>query len=144
MSALRIESFEDLGDAIECRLRIADPRFTRTSSAPGIAEEIVRTHPGLRRHRCECGSAHGIEAELADTETAHLVEHVALELMALNGAPRTLRGETSWDFKSDGRGVFRVRLGYDLRAGAPREMAEHSMREATGVVEALMERMCVR
>lgn len=85
----------------------------RTSAVPGLAETVIGLMPGLRRHRCECGSAHGIAAELADTEIAHLLEHVTLEIAALAGSPRTLAGETRWDFASDGRGVFRVSLEYD-------------------------------
>lgn len=33
--------------------------------------------------------------------------------MALSGSPRSLRGETEWDFAADGRGVYRVRIEYD-------------------------------
>jgi cyanophycin synthetase len=85
----------------------------RTSVVPDLAEKALALLPGLARHTCENGFAHGIAAELADTETPHLLEHVAFELMALSGSPRSLRGETAWDFSADGRGVFRVRLGYD-------------------------------
>jgi hypothetical protein len=85
----------------------------RTSSVPRLPQEVLRLLPGILRHRCECGSAHGIASELHDTELAHLLEHVALELMALSGSPRSLRGETVWDFAKDGHGVFRVALEYD-------------------------------
>jgi hypothetical protein len=47
--------------------------------------------------------------------------------MALAGSPRTLRGETSWDFARDGRGLFRVRLAYDddlVALGAVKTAAE--------------------
>ena len=98
---------------VEAVVRVADSRLTRTSAVPGLAEAAVNALPGLRRHRCECGSARGIESELADTEAPHLLEHLALELMVLSGSPRSLGGETSWDFASDGRGVFRVRLDFD-------------------------------
>lgn len=82
----------------------------RTSVQPTLAEECLALLPGLARHRCECGSAHGIVAELANTETPHLVEHIALELLALAGWPRDTQGRTRWDFARDGRGVFRVWL----------------------------------
>ena len=98
---------------IDAIVRVPDERFMRTSAIPGLAEEILALFPGLLRHRCECGSAHGIAAELADTELAHLLEHVTLEIAALAGSPRTLAGETRWDFAADGRGVFRVSLDYD-------------------------------
>ena len=53
--------------------------------------------------------------------------------MALSGSPRTLRGETVWDFSADGRGVFRVRLGYDDDL-----VALGALRAAVGVCEWLL------
>jgi hypothetical protein len=51
--------------------------------------------------------------ELRDTESAHLLEHVTMELAALAGSPRSLHADTSWDFAVDGRGIFRLRFDYD-------------------------------
>jgi hypothetical protein len=98
---------------LEALVRVTDPTLMRTSAVPGLAEEALRLLPGLARHRCDCRSAHGFVAELADTETPHLLEHVALELAVLAGSPRTLAGRTTWDFERDGRGVFRVGLEFD-------------------------------
>ncbi len=97
---------------LEALVRIPPGLPLRTSAVPGLAEEVLAALPGIRRHRCRCGSAHGIVAELADTEAAHLLEHVALELMAEAGSPRTLAGETRWDFAADGPRTFRVTLEY--------------------------------
>lgn len=108
-------------------VRVADGHPLRTSARPGLAPAVCALLPGIARHRCECGSAHGIIPELADTEVAHLLEHVALELMALSGSPRSLRGSTEWDFAADGAGVFRVALEYDddlVALGALRASAE--------------------
>jgi hypothetical protein len=110
---LIVERVESAGCGVEAIVRLADPSLRRTPAIPGCAEELLRRLPGLVRHRCECGSARGIAAELADTETAHALEHVALELLALDGYPRTMRGHTSWDARRDGRGVYRVFLGID-------------------------------
>lgn len=102
-------------------MRVPEGTPLKTSAVPGIATAAFGLLPGLASHRCDCGSAHGIEAELADTESAHLLEHVALELMALSGSPRTLGGRTAWDFAKDGPRVYRVRLEYDddlVAAGA--------------------------
>lgn len=125
MTALRIEHIEVDPERIEALVRVVDPAWTRTSARPDLPGRALALLPGLARHTCENGSSHGYVAELADTETPHLLEHVACELMALSGSPRTLRGETAWDFSADGPGVFRVRLAYDddfvclgaLRAG---------------------------
>jgi hypothetical protein len=112
-SALLIERVEVGASRIEAVVCVPDPAHLRTTAYPGLASRAIALLPGLVRHRCECGSAHGIEAELADTEMAHLLEHVALELAALAGSPRDLRGDTSWDFARDGRGVFHVSLEFD-------------------------------
>jgi hypothetical protein len=95
------------------RVRVAAGAPIRTSAYPGLAGAVRSALPGIARHRCESGSAHGIEAELDDTELPHLLEHMALELMALSGSPRSLAGETVWDFVADGRGVFDVSIEYD-------------------------------
>jgi len=137
-------------ERIEALVRVTDPLLMRTSAVPGLAETILELLPGLARHRCECGSYRDIHAELADTETAHLLEHVTLELMALSGSPRTLRGDTHWDFARDGRGVFRVSLEFDddlVALGALREgvrlvaalvAGESDALDADGVVERLV------
>jgi len=133
VSALTIERV-DVGPArVEALVRVCDPELMRTSAVPGLAEKTVELLPGLRRHTCDNGSAHGIVAELADTETPHLLEHVAFELMALSGSPRSLRGETVWDFAADGRGVFRVRLDYDDDL-----VALGALREGSAIVEWLL------
>lgn len=123
MAALSIESIEVGPERLEALVR-ADPQLAATSAVPGVAERALELLPGLARHTCENGSAHGIVAELADTETAHLLEHVTVELMALAGSPRTLRAETVWDFARDGREVYRVRIAFDddlVALGALRE-----------------------
>lgn len=132
MGALSIERI-DIGVArLEALIR-AEPDFARTSIAPGLAERAVALLPGLVRHSCENGTAHGIVAELADTETAHLFEHVTVECMALSGSPRTLHAETDWDFARDGRNVYRVRLDYDVDL-----VALGALRESLRIVDWLL------
>ena len=114
-------------------MRVTDPAFMRTSVVPDLVPAALALMPGLKRHRCECGSAHGIEAELADTETPHLLEHVTLELMALAGSSRALSGRTTWDFDRDGQGVFRVALRYDDDL-----VALGALKEGVGVTRALL------
>lgn len=105
----------------------------RTATAPGLAERAVGLLPGLRRHSCDNDDGLDFTRELRDTETAHLLEHVACELTALAGSPRSLRGRTSWDFARDGRGVFRVSVEYDHDL-----VALAALDEALGVVRWLM------
>lgn len=92
-------------------LDVAVPK--RTSDVPMLRERALGLLPGLRRHTCENDASLPFSAELADTETAHLVEHVTVELMALAGSSRSLRAETRWDFAADGVGRYRLRIAYD-------------------------------
>jgi len=134
MGWLSFEHVEVGPQVVDATVRVADRALARTSSVPTVAPRALELLPGLRRHSCENGSAHGIAAELADTETPHLLEHVAFELMALAGSPRSLRGETAWDFSADGVGVYHVRLSYDDDL-----VALGALKAATGVVEWLMD-----
>lgn len=113
MSALILEHVEVGESHVEARVLVAEDAPLRTSAVPGLPAAALALLPGLARHRCECGSARGIAAELARTETPHLLEHIALELMALSGSPRQLAGRTSWDFEGGGPRVFVVRLDFD-------------------------------
>lgn len=115
-------------------MRVDSERWLRTAASPGIAERTISLLPGITRHRCECGASHGIAHELANTETPHLLEHVALELMVLSGSPRTLRGDTRWDFATDGQGVFHVLLDYDDDL-----VALGAIKEGAQIVAALLE-----
>lgn len=133
MPQLVIERIAPGDGRVSALLRIVDEGFMRTSAAPGLPERALALLPGLARHRCESGHARGIVSELADTESAHLLEHVAIELMALAGEPRTTSGRTEWDFARDGRGVFRVRIGSDNAA-----VAAEALRRAAVVCEWLL------
>ncbi len=91
----------------------AKPDRMRTSCAAGIREEAIRLLPGLRDHRCRNDEGRPFLEEIANTESAHLLEHVAVELMHLAGSGPECTGRTVWDFKRDGEGVFRVDLAFD-------------------------------
>ncbi len=115
---------------LEARVRVHDPSRFRTSAAPDLADRLSSLLPGLARHSCENDDGLDFLRELRDTELAHCVEHVAAELMALSGSPRSLRAQTSWDFSVDGSGVYRISLAFDDDL-----VAMAALREGVGVVE---------
>lgn len=110
---MRVESVTVAPDAVAAVLRFEPGESLRSSEIPGLVDALVRALPGLRGHRCDNGSDLTFLEEARDTELAHLVEHAALEVMAMAGSPAWLHGETRWDFAADGRGVFRVNVEYD-------------------------------
>lgn len=130
MSVLRIERIDVGARMLAALVRVTDPACMRTSASPGLAASALELLPGLARHTCENADGRNAAREFADTETPHLLEHVAAELMALSGSPRSLHADTMWDFARDGRGVFRVRLEYDDDL-----VATGALREAAAIVE---------
>jgi len=133
VGSVAIETVDVDDREIRVRVRIADAALMRTCVRPGLAEAAVALLPGLARHTCDNDEGAQFTREMRDTETAHLLEHVTVELAALADSPRSLRAATSWDFSADGRGVFRLRFDYDddlLVLGA--------LREAVAVVDWLL------
>jgi hypothetical protein len=108
-----VRSIDVSPEAVEAVIVFAPGEPMRTSEAPGSAERVLRELPGMKGHRCENDAGLGFRHEVRDTELAHLVEHAALEVMALAGSPVDLHGSTRWDFAKDGPGVFRVAVAYD-------------------------------
>lgn len=100
-----------------------DPARLRTRDVPGLSERSVAALPLLVRHSCDNSAGAAFREELADTEIAHLLEHVAVELLARGAPQRGCRGETSWDFARDGAGVFKVTVRHD-DAGAAKAAME--------------------
>lgn len=94
-------------------LEFGDTEPLRTSQIPDAASRVLLAAPGLKGHRCDNPDGCSFRDELPDTEIAHLLEHLTLEIMALAGSPDTLRGETNWDFAHDGWCVFHVKVEYD-------------------------------
>lgn len=122
-----------LDGAVSARILFAPGEPLRTCEVPGLPAAAIAALPGLRGHRCDNGVGLTFAGELADTELAHLVEHAALELMAMAGASPSAAGETSWDFATDGRGVFRVRIACEDAA-----LARAALESACALVRALV------
>lgn len=112
MTVLAIERLTVGPGELEAVVRV-DPGLLRTSCAPRAATRVRELMPGLARHTCDNDRGTSFMVEIEDTETAHLLEHVACEFMALAGSPRSLRGSTAWDFTRDGAGTFRIALQFD-------------------------------
>lgn len=108
---MRIASVDVSPGSVEARVVFAPGESLRTCAR--VRDRALALLPGLKGHRCDNGAGLSFADEAADTEIAHLVEHAALEVMALAGSPATLAGRTTWDFAADGPGVFRVRLACD-------------------------------
>jgi hypothetical protein len=110
---MHVQAITVCPDRIDVVVGVSEAELLRTAQSDALAQRVLGLLPGLERHECENGTGRRFTDELSDTEVPHLFEHVVMELMAKAGSPRTLKGETRWDFRRDGRGIFRVSVEYD-------------------------------
>ena len=132
MSIVCFERIDVAESTLEALVRVQDPAHLRTAGVDRIATRALELLPGLASHKCENDTHASFVAEMRDTETPHLLEHIAVELMVLSGSPRGLRARTTWDFARDGRGAFRITLPFDDDA-----VALGALRTASEIVDQL-------
>lgn len=129
-AALLRPGVESVADGrVTVRLAV-DPARMRTSDVPGLASRALDGLPLMVGHACDNADGRSTREEFQDTEVAHVVEHVAIELLSRVAPVRGLRGETAWDFAADGQGVFRVTVHHPDTA-----CAAVALREACRLVE---------
>lgn len=86
-----------------------------TSKFPGFEKKLLVILPHLLDNvKCYNGQNHPFAVEMLATETGHLYEHIWLEVLCCEKL-RTAhtahyRGQTSWNWKKDPRGIFHVEL----------------------------------
>ncbi|MDI6900572.1 MAG: hypothetical protein QMC79_02620 [Anaerosomatales bacterium] len=110
---MRVHSVTVCPDRVDVVVQVDAEERMRTADDELLVERALALLPGLERHVCDNGTGAAFAKEMQDTEVPHLFEHVVIELMTGAGSPRGLHGETQWDFRRDGRGVFRVSVEYD-------------------------------
>lgn len=133
MPVIVVDSVEVGERRVQALVRVPDEQ-RRTSCSDGFARRACDLLPELVRHTCRNGTGRDALRELADTQTAHALEHVAVELMAMAGSPRSLKAHTQWDFTKDGPGVYRVVVEFDDDL-----VALGAIREATTIMRWLLD-----
>lgn len=128
---------ESLTSRVSFIVDIVAPTPEHTRDVPNFAQRAIALLPGLVRHRCESGAHRSFESELQDTELAHALEHMAIELLAQSN-PDTPRanhyGETGWNTEIDGKRRYRVRL----YSTAPAEDVMRAMIQACELLVTLL------
>ena len=98
---------------------------------------LFERYPKLRIHRCDSGHHRSFFDEARQTETAHLLEHIAVELLALSGVPRDrAQGETGIPRTTclEGQSTYRLRFyGTDSL-----EQMDKLLRQAVDIFEDLL------
>jgi cyanophycin synthetase len=111
-------------------LDLEDLDDVASNSVPGFNDALLALMPSLNRHRCSVGHPGGFVERLVDgTYMAHIVEHVALELQCLAGAPAGF-GRTRKIPNMPGH--FNVVCAYQLES-----VGEQAFRVAVDLVTAL-------
>lgn len=86
-----------------------------TSRFPGFERDLLKVLPHLLDNvKCFNGHNHHFATEMLATETGHLFEHIWLEVLC-GEKLKTCRkahyaGETSWNWRQDPRGLFRIHI----------------------------------
>lgn len=121
-----------LPQKVKFTVDVSNEEYYRTDSMPGLVRGLFRVLPSLKRHKCHNDYGYTFEREAKETELPHLLEHLTLELEALSGSNKILKGETSWNWRKDPRGRFHVEVGYQHK-----ELAAESIRTAEKIIETL-------
>src|SRR5262249_3843892 len=90
---------------LSMKLYLGDLSGKESREIPGFNELLLETLPGLAKHHCSKEREGGFAERLREgTYFGHIVEHVALELTDLAGAP-VYHGKTRRDAEPDAYNV---------------------------------------
>jgi hypothetical protein len=104
-------SYDASAQCVRFALRLAPEVPLRTNALDLGA--LFERYPDLRRHCCACGRSRSFYTEAQDTELVHLLEHIAVELLAQADVSREVaRGATG--IPRDGSREYRLEF-----VGAP-------------------------
>src|SRR5690606_13610741 len=99
-----------------------------TSRFPGFEKELLRLLPHLLDNvKCFNGHNHHFATEMLATEMGHLFEHIWLEVLCCEklkvSSKAHYAGETSWNWRQDPRGMFRIHINAGIE---DKELIERS------------------
>lgn len=109
-------------DRIACFVEAPDP--SRRYTTPDIARKAAALRPHLAAHACvnERGDTFG--CVMGRTSLAHLLEHVAIDLMVEGSANEDALFAGTTDWVDEARGRARVEVSYDDDLQALRALTE--------------------
>jgi len=93
-----------------------DKKYLTTHNFRDFSETILARLPGIKLHHCKNNLNIPVEEELKNTETAHALEHILIEVIfqADPNAER-LAGVTAWNWHRQPTGTYLVSLRYTNR-----------------------------
>lgn len=80
---------------MEVRVRLANGAPVKTSEDLEATNRVYQLMPQIADHACVCDQGDSFRASLGDTELAHLLEHVAIEMLARAGVEDVSVGRTT-------------------------------------------------
>lgn len=95
MSLFDIQKVTVKPSTMVARVRLAAGAPLRTAEDLDSTNRVYQLMPQIVEHACVCDSGDTLRASLADTELAHLLEHVTLELLARLGVEDISAGRTT-------------------------------------------------
>jgi hypothetical protein len=106
MSLFDIQKVTIKPKTMVARVRLANGAPVKTSEDIESTNRIYQLMPQIADHACVCDKGDQLRASMSDTELAHLLEHVALELLSRLGVEDISSGRTidtdidrTWDIE---------------------------------------------
>ncbi|MBS5451851.1 MAG: hypothetical protein KHY83_04965 [Coriobacteriia bacterium] len=82
-------------ETMVARVRLANDAPVRTSEDLDATNRVYQLMPQIADHTCICDKGDSFRSALGDTELAHLLEHVAIELLVRAGVQDVSVGRTT-------------------------------------------------
>lgn len=90
-------------ETLTYRLKVTEGHVLATQDDPESVNRVLALMPGLAEHVCINPKGDSFKDTLAQTDVAHLLEHVVVELSALSGRAELVCGKTRRYPGGDGR-----------------------------------------
>jgi len=87
--------------------------LTNTCQIPGIKKSVLEAFPSIQHHHCHNDNGFSFEDELDNTELAHLLEHILIELISEKDINSdNIIGWTKWNWKINPYWHYEIEIGY--------------------------------
>jgi len=88
-------------------------KYRMTGDFDRFSQLLIGKLPGIMLHKCKNSGKKPVAEELENTETAHALEHILIELIFLIDTDvERVSGVTAWNWKQQPEGTYHINLTY--------------------------------
>jgi len=101
------------------------PEMISTSRINNFSEKLFKILPSLGNHFCINESNNDFAHELKNTELAHVLEHILMELIGKKDKEvKKISGLTSWNWRKEGNFIYKIRIDYSKKTYFKKSLSE--------------------